>query len=73
MGAWERAQDLFAEATRAGHTAWQAAQGAQHLGLPARGDQAMWVEQWVLCCKQLNNWDMLLDYAKGVDNVELQV
>jgi transformation/transcription domain-associated protein len=33
----------------------------------------MWAEQWVNCAKQLNQWDILAEYARGIDNTSLQI
>jgi transformation/transcription domain-associated protein len=38
-----------------------------------RGEMAMWAEQWVNCAKQLNQWDILAEYARGIDNTSLQI
>lgn len=38
-----------------------------------RGEIAMWAEQWVNCAKQLNQWDILAEYARGIDNTSLQI
>eukprot|EP00798_Chlamydomonas_sp_ICE-L_P011531 gene11531-34243_t len=38
-----------------------------------RGEAAMWIDQWVYCAKQLNQWDSLLEYARSTENHELAV
>jgi len=39
----------------------------------SRSEQAMWVEQWVGCAKNLNQWDMLEEYARDTHNHELSL
>lgn len=40
---------------------------------PNRGEQALWAEQWLSCCRQLNHWDLLLDYGKSTEQMEVVV
>ncbi|GIL45633.1 hypothetical protein Vafri_2841, partial [Volvox africanus] len=40
---------------------------------PNRGEQALWVEQWLSCCRQLNHWDLMLDYGKSTEQMEVVV
>ncbi len=35
---------------------------------PNRGEAALWLDQWINCCKQLNQWEPLHEYARGTDN-----
>lgn len=58
-GYWQEAQDVLAESTKASYAGQNAVK---------RGEAAMWVEQWVNCSKQLNQWDILLEYAQQTDN-----
>ncbi len=33
----------------------------------------MWLEQWVACAKQLNQWDTLCEFGASTDNVTLHM
>ena len=38
-----------------------------------KNETTLWEERWVQCAKQLNQWEMLSDYARSVDHFELML
>ncbi|KAG1663525.1 hypothetical protein FOA52_003153, partial [Chlamydomonas sp. UWO 241] len=63
-GQWERGEDLLGEAVRQGQV------GAIQAG---RGENALWVEQWLNASRQLGRWDTLMEYARATENHEIGV
>ncbi|GFR40173.1 hypothetical protein Agub_g730, partial [Astrephomene gubernaculifera] len=69
-GMWERASEVLGEATRTFHAPPQMRSTPEQ---PNRGEQALWVEQWLDCCRHLNHWDLLLEYGKTTEQLEVVV
>eukprot|EP00976_Prorocentrum_cordatum_P012698 253516-Prorocentrum_minimum.AAC.1 len=44
--------------------------GALQVG---REEMCLWEERWIETTRQMNQWDVLADFAKGVDHVSLQI
>lgn len=63
-GYWQRAQDLFYQAMS------KATQGTYSNNV-AKAEMCLWEEQWISCARQLNQWEVLADFAKGIENYEI--
>ena len=50
---------------------------AEHAAAPAPAavmpEYRLWEEHWVRCCKELNQWDLLQDFAVGQGNSDPQL
>lgn len=62
-GFWQRAQDVFFQAMS------KATQGAYNN--IAKAEMCLWEEQWIGCAKQLNQWDILAEFGKNVENYDI--
>jgi len=36
----------------------------------SRGEQALWIDQWLQCSKQLNQWDSIMEFSRDVDRLD---
>ncbi|KAK8962950.1 hypothetical protein KSP40_PGU020559 [Platanthera guangdongensis] len=63
-GYWQHAQNLFYQAMI------KATQGTYNNTVP-KAEMCLWEEQWLYCASQLNQWDALADFGKGVENYEI--
>ncbi|GLJ07095.1 hypothetical protein SUGI_0058030 [Cryptomeria japonica] len=63
-GYWQRAQDLFYQAMS------KATQGTYNNNIP-KAEMCLWEEQWISCARQLNQWEVLADFGKTVENYEI--
>jgi len=63
-GHWQQAQDVF----------FQGMQNATsgNLSGVSKTEVCSWEAQWIQCAQQLNQWDLLADFAKSVNHGELQ-
>ncbi|KAJ7564762.1 hypothetical protein O6H91_02G032300 [Diphasiastrum complanatum] len=63
-GFWQRAQDIFFQAMN------KATQNIYN-NVASKAEMCIWEEQWVSCARHLNQWDMLSDFGKSVENYEI--
>jgi transformation/transcription domain-associated protein len=63
-GHWQQAQDVFFQGM-------QNATSGQLSGV-SKTEVCNWEAQWIQCAQQLNQWDLLADFAKSVNHGELQ-
>lgn len=61
---WESAQDTF------GSLIYNFS-GTRDQNVTER-EQILWQKEWIECTKNLNEWDILFEYGKSVNNIELQ-
>lgn len=38
-----------------------------------KGEAALWLDQWVNCAKQLNQWSTLMEYARATEQHQLSL
>lgn len=62
-GFWQRAQDVFYQAMN------KATQGGYNN--VSKAEMCLWEEQWIGCAKQLNQWDVLAEFGKSVENYDI--
>ncbi|KAK3258235.1 hypothetical protein CYMTET_32712, partial [Cymbomonas tetramitiformis] len=75
-GMWPQAQDMFFRAVAKKQSAWAPSSGAGQQPQPGqagREEMCLWEERWIEATKQLNQWDVLGDFAKSVEHTSLQV
>eukprot|EP00958_Prasinococcus_capsulatus_P028071 scaffold6247_cov416-Prasinococcus_capsulatus_cf.AAC.17 len=65
-GLWQQAQEVFYGAL---HRTYQ---GDLQNG-PSKAEICLWEEKWIQCGRQLNQWELLSDFAKGVEHYDLLV
>lgn len=58
-GDWDKAQRMYEQAT------FKARTGASPF---SQGEYMLWEDHWVLCAQKLQQWDVLVDFAKN-DNI----
>lgn len=61
---WQRAQDVFYR----GMT--RAAQGNFEPGT-SKAEMCLWEEQWISSAKRLNQWELLADFGRSVENYDI--
>jgi transformation/transcription domain-associated protein len=65
-GQLDRAEEVLGETMR------MMAHGGMINVQPSRSESSLWVDQWISCAKALNHWDLLLEYSRATEQVELQ-
>ncbi|KAG6555625.1 hypothetical protein Mapa_002860 [Marchantia paleacea] len=66
-GFWQRAQDIFYQAMN------KATLGAYNNASTSKAEMCLWEEQWIACARRLNQWEPLVEFARNVDNYEIQL
>lgn len=63
FGYWQKAQDIFLGAMAK----------CQGVGMSnvTKAEKIVWEEQWIVCAKQLNQWEVLKEYATDVNQFDL--
>lgn len=62
LGLWEDAQAVLWNAVDKYN---KGEMKGSHIG---KGELSLWVEQWLECCRNLNQWDSVMEYGKTVDH-----
>ena len=63
FGYWQKAQDIFLNAMTK-------CQGGG-ISNATKAEKIVWEEQWIACAKQLNQWEVLKEYATDVNQFDL--
>ena len=42
-------------------------------GLPKKGEQVMWQAQWLHCCSELAQWEVVTEVGQATDNPALLI
>ncbi|KAJ7563398.1 hypothetical protein O6H91_03G108600 [Diphasiastrum complanatum] len=63
-GYWQRAQDIFFQAM-------SKATQVSYNNVVSKAEMCLWEEQWISCARRLNQWEMLSDFGKNVENYEI--
>lgn len=66
-GFWQRAQEIFFQAMT------KATQGTYNNGSTSKAEMCLWEEQWISCARCLNQWEPLIEFARHVDNYDIQL
>ncbi|KAL3681984.1 hypothetical protein R1sor_000006 [Riccia sorocarpa] len=66
-GFWQRAQDIFYQVMN------RATLGAYNNGSTSKAEMCLWEEQWVACARRLNQWEPLVEFARNVENYDIQL
>jgi len=62
-GRWEDGQRIF-------HAAITRAASSKGATAANKGEQSLWVEQWLVCAQQLNQWDSVIEYARDAEQMD---
>jgi hypothetical protein len=68
-GLWPQAQEIFYKAIQKKSNPAATGVGPQ----VGREEMCLWEERWLEATRQMNQWDVLSEFAKGVDHISLQV
>ena len=75
FGMWDRAQDMLyiALSKRAGRDNKDSSNELIQYNVDgvSRDESMMWEREWVNCCKQLQQWEMLHDFSQSIGHAEL--
>ncbi|KAL2624095.1 hypothetical protein R1flu_008340 [Riccia fluitans] len=66
-GFWQRAQDIFYQAMN------KATLGGYNNGSASKAEMCLWEEQWIACARRLNQWEPLVEFARNVENYDIQL
>jgi transformation/transcription domain-associated protein len=64
-GFWQRAQEVFYNAIN------KARQGSYNSGNVSKAEMCLWEEQWLACSHRLNQWEVLVDFGRSVENYDI--
>ncbi|KAK9813189.1 hypothetical protein WJX72_010368 [[Myrmecia] bisecta] len=70
-GLVERAQDVFLEAMQKQHAGAYAGSMTEEAAAASKGEQSLWQSQYLSCCAELHQWDVVAEYARSTENYSL--